>query len=75
MQPHVQRMIDEQKELSDKVGKLEAYILSNPHFKTLDNHRQRLMRQQYDAMNLYRQILAERIELDIGLQGEEKANG
>lgn len=62
--PHVQRMIDEQKDLSEKVGKLEVFILSNPAFKSLDERRQRLMRQQYDAMNLYRQILAERIDLE-----------
>lgn len=62
--PHVQRMIDEQIDLSDKLGKLEAFILANPVFKQLSKDRQKLMRQQYDAMHLYNGILKERISLE-----------
>jgi uncharacterized protein YdcH (DUF465 family) len=61
---HVQRMLDEQSELSDKVGKLETFILTNPVFKQLSKERQRLMRQQYDAMSLYNNILKERVALE-----------
>jgi len=64
VEAHVQRMLDEQAELSDKVGKLETFILTNQMFKQLSKDRQRLMRQQYDAMSLYNNILKERIALE-----------
>ena len=61
---HVQRMHEERNELKGKIGKLETFILSNPFFKGLEEKKQRLMRQQYDAMQLYCAILQERIELE-----------
>ncbi|MDU1575410.1 MAG: hypothetical protein E6868_19425 [Pantoea sp.] len=61
---HLQRMHEESNELKDKVGKLEAFILTNPFFKGLDEKKQRLLRQQYDAMQIYSAILSERISLE-----------
>ncbi|WP_191938380.1 hypothetical protein IFU37_014830 [Pantoea agglomerans] len=61
---HIQRMHEESNELNDKIVKLETFILRNPFFKGLDENKQRLMRQQHDAMQTYSTILSERISLE-----------
>lgn len=61
MQPHQQRVVDEKKELDDKLDKLKAFIDENPIFKGLHaDERVRLCR-QFDVMAEYSSILSQRI--------------
>ena len=60
MLPHQERVVAEGKELSDKFIALGLYIGSE-EFKTLDQIDQDLLRQQFDTMREYRNILASRI--------------
>lgn len=45
---HVQRMIDEYKELDDRINKLASFINTNPIFETLQNEeRKEIHEKQY----------------------------
>ncbi len=61
MKPHEQRVVDEQKELSEKLTKLQVFIASSPIFKELDERDQELLEEQQLAMLDYQEILDERI--------------
>jgi hypothetical protein len=61
-----QRLLDEEKALSDNIQKLLDYIAS-PDFQNIANDQQLLLQQQREAMQLYDQILNKRIKLS-GLQ-------
>jgi hypothetical protein len=61
MEPHQQRVVDEQSALAEKVVKLAAFISANPTFKALPEREQALLRQQLQHMDGYRDILVERI--------------
>lgn len=43
---HVQRMIDEYKELDDRINKLASFINTNPIFETLQNEEREDMKAQ-----------------------------
>lgn len=58
--PHQQRVVDEQAELDDKRTKLRNFT-GTVVFSTLDSDEQRRMLNQLDAMNVYSDILGERI--------------
>lgn len=60
--PHQQRVIDEEKELNDKVSKLNNFIASEL-FKAVDSKEQNLLYQQFNAMSTYHNILKQRINL------------
>jgi hypothetical protein len=61
MQPHQQRVVDEKKELDDKLSKLTAFISESPIFKNLTpDERKRLSDQHYHMQN-YSDILGARI--------------
>lgn len=61
MPPHQQRVVDEKKELDEKLDKLKAFIETNPIFNNLpDDERGRLGR-QFDVMEEYSRILSQRI--------------
>lgn len=60
--PHQQRVIDEEKELNDKVSKLNNFIASEL-FKAVDSKEQDLLYQQFNAMSTYHNILKQRINL------------
>lgn len=68
LQPHQLRVIDEQRELQERLDKLTAYITKAPQlnapigsFYALGSPEQvRLMRQK-DAMTVYNAVLLERI--------------
>ncbi len=64
MQPHVERMIAEREELSDKVTKLEEFILHNSFYAGLPECKQILLQKQFEAMVTYEEILTERISLE-----------
>jgi len=61
MQPHEQRVVDEKKELDEKLTKLTSFISSSPIFSGLDPVDQDLLRDQRGTMNSYSEILAQRI--------------
>lgn len=45
--PHQQRVLDEKRELDERLAKLEAFILDNPAWKALDKG-------EKDRLNLHR---------------------
>jgi hypothetical protein len=60
MQPHQQRVVDEKSELSDKTQKLETFIGGSIYANLPDAEQTRLSR-QFLIMQLYEQVLSERI--------------
>lgn len=61
MQPHQQRVVDEQAELDAKRANLRAFIDSSPVFDSLsEDEKERLVR-QHSCMTEYSEILGERI--------------
>ena len=61
---HVERMVTEREELSEKVTKLEEFILNNPVFGALPECKRILLEKQFEAMVTYEGILTERISLE-----------
>ena len=61
MQTHQQRVVDEQKELGDKLDKLSTFF-SNPIFATLPVEEQMRLEQQKHFMHGYNEVLKSRIE-------------
>jgi len=61
MLPHQQRVVDEEKDVSEKFLKLEDFFLTK-EFEALDNIERDLLSQQHDTMREYRSILRSRIE-------------
>lgn len=62
LQPHQQRVVDEQKELDAKIDKLKAFIMESPIFQKLPDAERSRLNQQYDVMVVYSRILGARIE-------------
>lgn len=60
-QSHIDRMIHERDQLSQRIEKLQAFI-DGDKFKQLDAEEQQRMENQLVAMNLYLHALAERLE-------------
>ena len=60
MQPHQQRVVDEKAELSDKTDKLEAFLGGSIYVGLPPAEQSRLTR-QHRIMQLYEQVLSERI--------------
>lgn len=58
---HVQRMIDEYKELDDRINKLGSFINTNPIFETLQNEEREDMKAQLIWMHKYINVLANRL--------------
>jgi hypothetical protein len=61
MQPHQQRVVDEKKELDEKLDKLKAFIETSPIFKGLHQDERGRLNRQFDVMAEYSSILAQRI--------------
>ncbi|MCO4240827.1 hypothetical protein ACFOW3_13325 [Acidovorax facilis] len=59
--PHQQRVLDEKRELDERLSKLDAFILDNPLFTKLPPDEQERLAQQSKAMAVYSGILDERI--------------
>lgn len=59
--PHQQRVIEEEKELKNRLDKLQEFIVNSDVFKQLPPIEQNLMNQQYYHMKLYWALLQERI--------------
>ena len=62
MAPHVERMLNEQKELCEKTEKLAKFISENPIFETLSADEQYDMHLQLQAMSMYSAVLQHRID-------------
>lgn len=58
---HVQRMIDEYKELDDRINKLASFINTNSIFETLQNEEREDMKAQLIWMHKYISVLANRL--------------
>lgn len=58
---HVQRMIDEYKELDDRINKLASFINTNSIFETLQNEEREDMKAQLIWMHKYTNVLANRL--------------
>lgn len=58
---HVQRMIDEYKELDDRINKLASFINTNSIFETLQDEEQEDMKAQLIWMHKYISVLANRL--------------
>ena len=65
MRPHVERMLNEQLELCDKIAKLGDFISKNPIFDTLSKDEKSDMMLQFNAMTMYRDILQHRIDREM----------
>jgi hypothetical protein len=61
MQPHQQRVVEEKKELDEKLDKLKAFIETSPIFKGLHQDERGRLNRQFDVMAEYSSILAQRI--------------
>lgn len=65
--PHVQRMIQEYVDLTDKVHKLSTFIVDKgPIYEKLDKMDKDLLDQQLDHMQNYSKVLTHRIERALG---------
>lgn len=62
--PHVQRMIEEQSELDDRLHRLAAFIDTGEVYQTLSADSQNLLTAQRHAMQAYSTILGMRIRSD-----------
>lgn len=65
MQPFVQRMIEEYKELSERLKKLIAFQKTDK-FTALDEEQRDLLEEQREAMSHYKKVLGQRIETNGG---------
>ena len=61
MRQHVERMLNEQVELCEKIAKLGEFISQNPIFDNLSKDEKYDMMLQFNAMTMYRDILQNRI--------------
>ena len=62
MGQHVERMLNEKKELCEKIGKLSDFITKNIIFDNLPKDEKFDLLLQYKAMVMYRDILQHRID-------------
>lgn len=58
---HQQLVVDEKRELDERLAKLDAFILDNPIWTTLDDDEKERMARQSKAMAQYSQVLGERV--------------
>ena len=61
MQPHQQRVVNEKKELNEKLDSLIAFIETSPIFKNLPADERERLGRQFDVMTEYSNILSQRI--------------
>ena len=65
MQPFVERMIEEYKELSERLKKLIVFTKTDK-FTALDEEQRNLLEEQREAMSHYKKVLGQRIEINGG---------
>jgi hypothetical protein len=62
MQPYQQRVVEERKELDEKIDKLDKFIAGNEIFAALPPDEKYRLRDQLRIMMRYSSVLGERIE-------------
>ena len=62
MEQHVERMLNEQIELCEKIVKLGDFISHSPIYDNMSKDEQYDMMLQFNAMTIYRDILQHRID-------------
>lgn len=62
MQPHEQRVVEEEQELQGRIVKLASFISGSPVFASLPEIDQNLLREQRTAMIDYQRVLTKRIK-------------
>lgn len=62
MEPYQQRVIDEKKELDDKIEKLTSFLTNDEQRSKVSDQEADRMQRQLDCMNAYSGILGERID-------------
>jgi hypothetical protein len=62
--PYLDRMLDEEKQLGERIEKLRQFIINNKLFHTFPLRKRRLMEGQFYAMMNYQHFLRERITLE-----------
>jgi len=65
--PHEQRVVDEKRELDEKLSKLKMF-LAGDIFSTLPSREQFRLKRQSEVMQEYSNILLERITHSIGFE-------
>lgn len=65
MQPFVERMMEEYKELSERLKKLVAFTKTEK-FAELAEEQRKLLEEQREAMSHYKKVLGQRIEINGG---------
>ena len=65
MEQHVERMLNEQKELCEKIGKLSDFISKSTIFDNLSKDEKYDLLLQLKAMSMYRDILQHRIDREM----------
>lgn len=63
MEPFVERMIEEQAQLKERVVKLNTFLKSNK-FNELDDYQKSLLLRQREGMCVYFETLSARVELN-----------
>ena len=61
MEAYIERMVEERRELNEKIVKLIAFRYSDKGDELLDDHQRDLLDSQFSAMSYYSNILAKRI--------------
>lgn len=73
MEAFKERMIAEYVELDERTNKLYEFILKNPKFSELDAFKRDMMRKQLEGMNIYREVLRERMKME-GITHDDLVN-
>lgn len=63
MTTYVERLVEEFKELTAKIVKLECFIYADSTFKSLEEDQRTLLKKQLMYMHGYHDVLAKRLEL------------
>lgn len=61
MEAYIERMVEERRELNEKIVKLIAFRYSDKGDELLDDHQRDLLDSQFSTMSYYSNILAKRI--------------
>lgn len=69
IEPFVQRMLEEYRELSERLKKLVAFTKTDK-FAELDKEQCDLLLEQKDAMSRYKKVLGKRLETNGGFPAE-----
>ena len=61
---YIEKVSEEQKELGEKISKLALFIFTDDDFKKLSEEKQDLLKDQFEIMKEYYEILHKRLKLE-----------